>query len=79
MENIFFEEEKMIFAQLPDKYVKTKALLEASNQHKQLLCEQIPATFVTNEDIGPGTVLLPSHPSKIQVPPETEIPAATLC
>ncbi|KAG4912639.1 hypothetical protein JHK86_053072 [Glycine max] len=40
MENIFFEEEKMIFAQLPDKYVKTKALLEASNQHKQLLCEQ---------------------------------------
>lgn len=41
MENIFFEEEKMIFAQLPDKYVKTEALLEASNQHKQLLCEQV--------------------------------------
>ncbi|KAG5083060.1 hypothetical protein JHK84_053098 [Glycine max] len=36
-----FEEEKMRFVQLQDDYVKTKALLEASYRHRQLLCEQV--------------------------------------
>lgn len=40
-QNNLFEENKMRFAQLQDEYVKTEASLEASNQHKQLLCEQV--------------------------------------
>ncbi|TKY62962.1 endonuclease VIII-like 3 [Spatholobus suberectus] len=39
--NKLFEEEKMRFAQLQDDYVKTEALLEASNRQRQLLCEQV--------------------------------------
>lgn len=31
----------MRFVQLQDDYVKTKALLEASYRHRQLLCEQV--------------------------------------
>ena len=39
--NKLFEEEKMRLAQLQDDHVKTKALLEASKRHRQLLCEQV--------------------------------------
>ncbi|XP_047158348.1 uncharacterized protein LOC124828983 [Vigna umbellata] len=39
--NKFFEEEKMRLDQLQDDHVKTKALLEASKRHGQLLCEQV--------------------------------------
>ncbi|QCD96951.1 endonuclease VIII-like 3 [Vigna unguiculata] len=39
--NKLFEEEKMGLAQLQDDHVKTKALLEASKRHRQLLCEQV--------------------------------------
>ncbi|CAJ1786806.1 unnamed protein product [Sphenostylis stenocarpa] len=36
-----FEEEKRRFAQLQHEHVKTKALLETSKRHRQLLCEQV--------------------------------------
>ncbi|RDX99311.1 hypothetical protein CR513_17634, partial [Mucuna pruriens] len=39
--NKLYEEEKMRFARLQDEYFKTKALLEASNRHRQLLSEQV--------------------------------------
>lgn len=39
--NKLFEEEKMRFAQLQDDYAKNKALLEATNRPKQLLCKQV--------------------------------------
>ncbi|KOM38461.1 hypothetical protein LR48_Vigan03g184300 [Vigna angularis] len=39
--NKLFEEEKKRLAQLQDDHVKTKALLEASKRHRQLLCEEV--------------------------------------
>ncbi|XP_022633478.1 uncharacterized protein LOC106753695 isoform X4 [Vigna radiata var. radiata] len=39
--NKLFEEEKMRLAQLQDNHVKTKASLEASKRHRQLLCEEV--------------------------------------
>ncbi|KAJ1389466.1 Zinc finger, CCHC-type [Sesbania bispinosa] len=39
--NKLFEEENMRLAHIQDHCVKTEALLEASNHHRQLLCEEV--------------------------------------
>ncbi|XP_027351149.1 uncharacterized protein LOC113862253 [Abrus precatorius] len=39
--NKLFEEEKMRYSHIQDNYAKTEAMLDASNHHKQLLCEQV--------------------------------------